>query len=414
MKESFFVHSLSNGLTLVAQRMEQVASASLTLALPAGSAYDPPDALGAGSVAAEWLFRGAAGRSSRQLNDELDALGVQHGEETHSAHLLLSASLLGRSLGQALALYADIVRRPTLADDSFGPCRDLVSQALDGLEDEPMRKCNLLVRERFYPPPLGRNPLGDKASLAAMTPEHLRGHLGRHLSPRGSILAVAGAVDFDKLRDAVEQTLGDWRGQEALPVAVGTAPGGPTHLDKPTAQQQITLAYPAAVIGDATWYYPARMAQMVLSGGMSSRLFTEVREKRGLVYSVSARYHSLKQHAGMFVYAGTQPHRAQETFEVTLRELRKLADGIDEAEMARARTQLKSALVMQGESTGARADALCGDWHHLGRLRGLRELSDAVDAVTSRQVLDYVRAFPPAKLTVLTIGPQALNTSGAE
>jgi len=309
-----------------------------------------------------------------------------------------------------LAIYADILRRPRLAEETFAPCRNLVAQELESLEDEPMRKAGVMIREQFYPNPLGRCPLGTADTLAAMTPQAVGAHVGGLLTPAGAMIAVAGKVRWDELVETVAALLGDWSGPAAVEPATTPAARGVRHVAKPTAQAQIMLAYRAETIRGER-YYPARLAQMVLSGGMSSRLFTEVREKRALVYAVGARYHSLKDHAGMFVYAGTTPQRAQETLDVTVAELRRLAEGVSEEEMARGRTQLKSALVMQGESTAARADALAGDWHHLRRLRSLQELSDAVDAVTAEQVIDYARAFPADELTVLTIGPDELDTS---
>ena len=116
----------------------------------------------------------------------------------------------------------------------------------------------------------------------------------------------------------------------------------------------------------------------------------------------------------MFTYAGTTPEKAQETFDVTVDQLRGIADGIADDEIVRARTQLKSSLVMQGESTSARANALAGDWYHLHRLRGLDELSKAIDAVTIDNVLGYLRDYPADKLTVLYIGPEPIDTSTAK
>jgi len=207
-----------------------------------------------------------------------------------------------------------------------------------------------------------------------------------------------------------EALLGDWDSPAPPPPALTDPPDGATHVTKDSAQAHIALAHRAPTILDAS-YYPARLAATVLSGGMSSRLFTEIREKRGLVYHVSTQYHSLKDHAGMFTYAGTPPERAQETLEAVVAELRRLAEGVTQEEMARTRTQLKSALVMQGESTGARATALANDWYQLGRLRSLHEISDAIDAVGADDVLAYLRAYPAEDFTVLTIGPQALDTS---
>jgi predicted Zn-dependent peptidase len=409
--EEFFTHEFGNGLTLVAQRMAAVASTAVAVAVPAGSSRDPVGGEGVASLACDWLLRGAGGRNTRQINDELDGLGCQHAEDAQSAHLTLSMAQLGRNLPAVLKVYADLLRRPHLSEDTFEPCRQLGLQGLDGLEDEPMRKCQVMIRERFFPRPLGRNPLGTKEALTAMAPAAAAEHVRGRLTPAGTIMGVAGAFEWKDLLDAVGALLGDWAGPTLDKVPTLPPENGITQVRKETSQAQITLAYRAVTIDKPT-YYHARVAEMVLSGGMSGRLFTEVREKRGLVYSVGARYNCLKGHAGMFVYAGTSPQKAQETLEVAVGELRKLGDGITAAELARARTQLKSNLIMQGESTSARAQALAGDWYHLRRLRSLKEISDAIDATTVQDVQAYARAFPAKDFTVLTIGPADLNTAG--
>ena len=411
MAEEFYTHEFDNGLMLVAQRMEVVSSAAMGIALPMGSSRDPGDEAGSASVAANWLLRGAGDRDTRQLNDALDALGCQHHEGARSERLVLSACQLGRNLPDILAIYSDVIRRPRLAEEAFDSCRDLVSQALDALEDEPLRMCNVLIREKFYPAPLGRNPLGTKESLSALGPQAVRRSARQCMTPGGTIVAVAGKFDWQQLLEAVGQHFSDWRGEMPPEVSVSPPGRGLTHLTKPTAQVQITLAYPAATINEEQ-YYAGRVAEMVLSGGMGARLFTEVREKRALAYAVIARYHCLKGHAGMFVYAGTTPERAQETLDVTVGELRRLRDGIEEDELARARTQLKSALILQGESTPARAEALAMDFYHLGRLRSLAEISAAIDAIRVGDVLEYLQAYPAQGLTLLTIGPEELDTSG--
>ena len=178
MAEEFYTHEFDNGLMLVAQRMEVVSSAAMSIALPMGSARDPGDGAGSASAVANWLLRGAGNRDSRQLNDALDALGCQHHEDARSQHLILSAIQLGRNLPEILAIYSDVIRRPSLADDAFDSCRNQVSQALDALEDEPLRMCNVLIREKFYPAPLGMNPLGTKESLSALGAEGVRRSAG--------------------------------------------------------------------------------------------------------------------------------------------------------------------------------------------------------------------------------------------
>jgi predicted Zn-dependent peptidase len=207
--------------------------------------------------------------------------------------------------------------------------------------------------------------------------------------------------------------LGDWQPAGVADVQPGPVENGVTHIAKDSAQTHIGLAHEAAGLDDPG-YYAARVAQMVLSGGMASRLFTEVREKRGLVYHVSARYHAIRHKAGLFTYAGTEPGKAQETFDVTVAELRRLAQGIEPEEIDRAHVQARSSLVMQGESTAARAASMASDYRHLGRPRSLEEISEAIEAVTLDEVMDYLRAFPAEGFTILTIGPEPIDTAAAE
>jgi len=406
--EKFYTKQMPNGLMLVGQHMEQVSSAAMALTLPAGSAHDGEGRQGAASVAGEWCMRGAGERDTRQLNEALDFLGCQHSEYARGEQTVMTAAQLGRNLGEVLAIYADVVRRPRLEGATFNPCRELTLQDLTSLEDEPAKKAVTLLREQFYPYPLGSCVYGRADTLRALTPDVVRQFMSQRYSPAGAILAVAGNIDWDRFCGLAEEHFGGWLARVPPALEPAPAPGGVTHIKKESAQTHIALAH-ASVTIDSPHYYAARLGVTVLSGGMSSRLFTEVREKRGLVYHVSTRYHSLKDYAGLFTYAGTTPDKAQETFDVTVRELRRLAEGIEPEEMDRARTQLKSALIMQGESTESRAAALASDWYHLGRLRSLQELSDAIDTVTIDDVMEYLAQCPASGFTVLVIGPEMPN-----
>ena len=413
MSERFFIRELPNGMTLLGQQMAHVSSAAVTLVVPCGAACDPPGLAGASAVACEWCVRGAGERSTRQLNDALDALGCQHQEMVRSEHMLFGAAQLGRNLPAVLELLADVLLRPRLDDETFGPGRALVEQDLATLADEPARQCSLMLRERFYPSPLGRCVYGTPEGLAAATAETIRGHIDGHYRPQGAILAAAGNIDWPALSDLGERLFAGWPAGRSVEPELRPPAGGTTHVAKDSAQVHIGLAHRAAPIHHEL-YYASRMAEMVLSGGAAARLHTEVREKRGLVYHVASHYHSLKGHAGMFTYAGTRPDLAQETFEATVTEIRRLADGVCDDEVTRARTQLKSALIMQGESTSARANALASDWYHLARLRSLEELSAAIESVTADEVLAYLHAFPASEFTVLAIGPEPVDTGALD
>ena len=156
-------------------------------------------------------------------------------------------------------------------------------------------------------------------------------------------------------------------------------------------------------------YYDTRAAVSVLSGGMSSRLFTEVREKRGLCYAIGAKYHSLKEAAGISCYAGTTPDKAQETLDVIMGEFNRLAEGISEPELERAKVGLKSALIMQSESSSSRSGSIGSDYYMLGRVRTLDEIKEKIEARSVESVLGFLRSHPFRDFTVVTIGPREVR-----
>jgi predicted Zn-dependent peptidase len=211
----------------------------MTLVVPSGAAYDPPGAAGAASVACEWCLRGAGDRTTRQLNDALDALGCQHHESVRSEHLLLTAAQLGRNLPAVLGIFADILRRPHLEDETFAPSRALIEQDLVSLEDEPARKCSLLLREKFYPSPLGRCIYGSPETLGALEPAKTREHIRQHVGPTGAILAVAGNIDWPSLCGRAEELFGDWPATQPKAHELSAPAGGVTHGPKDSAQVHI-------------------------------------------------------------------------------------------------------------------------------------------------------------------------------
>jgi predicted Zn-dependent peptidase len=156
-------------------------------------------------------------------------------------------------------------------------------------------------------------------------------------------------------------------------------------------------------------YYNALGAVNVLDGGMSARLFTEVREKHGLCYAISASYQTYKDRASVLCYAGTTSDRAQKTLELTLRELRRLKDGIEPDEVDRVRVGLKSSLIKQEESTTSRAGTLASDWYYLGRVRSFDEIQSAINALTPESIVAHLHRVPPGNFTIVTLGPESLR-----
>jgi predicted Zn-dependent peptidase len=401
-------HTFANGLTLLAERMGHVRSAALNFLVPAGCVYDPPGGAGMASMLAAMITRGAGDRDSRALSLALDNLGMDRDESVGSMHLRFWGATLAENLPAALEIYADIIRRPMLPEEEIDAVRALALQDLQGLEDEPRQKVLVELRRRHYPPPLGHDRHGTRESLEAMTVDKVRRQFHRMFGPNGTILSVAGNIEWKPLRDLVERLFGDWAGPEPLPLQIGKPVGGKTHLKKDTTQTQIAIAYPSVPFGDAD-YYAAQGAVQVLSGGMSARLFTEVREKRGLCYAVWASYQTFKDRASVLCYAGTTNERAQETLTVTLDEIVRLKDGIAKEEVERVQAGLKSSLIMQEESTSARAGALASDWYFLGRVRSLEEIQNAINSLTPRKIVNHLQRHSPRDFTLVTLGPKSLR-----
>ncbi len=408
MSKTAQIHTLSNGMTLLGEPMDHVQSVAFVFLVPFGSARLPEDACGADNVLLDWLYRGAGSRNSRQLIDALDGLGLHRSCSITPHHLVFGGSLEAPNLSAALELNADILLRPRLEDAQFEPSRQLALQELEGLEDEPRQKVMTLVQEQFYPDPLGRPSLGRKSDLLNLSARRLRDLFDDGFHPACGLFAVAGRYDFDAVCRQLESLFGTQPVSASSPIVPGLAGEPYRHVHHDGAQVHIGLMTPTVPITQPD-YYHAMAAVSVLSGSMSSRLFTEVREKRGLCYAVGARYHTLRDLAGISCYAGTTPDKAQETLEVILSEFRRLRHGITAEELRRAQVGLKSSLIMQSEQTASRSGGIASDFYLLGRVRPLEEIKQHLEELTTDSVGRFLRDHPMDRFTIVTIGPREIR-----
>ncbi|MGQ0629231.1 MAG: M16 family metallopeptidase [Phycisphaerales bacterium] len=406
--------TLDCGLPLIVEESRAVRSAAVCWLLPVGSAADPADREGLSTLLSELMFRGAGDLSSRGQADALDRLGLARGSEVGGHYMRLTATMVGDRILPALALLAEIVRRIRIDEEHIEPARDLALQALAGLKDDPQSRAGVLLGLRHNHLPFHRSGMGTEAGLRAVTADDLRNGWAARVRPRGSILAIAGAVDAAACARELNTLLRGWEGA-APEVARDENPlkGSYIHEADTTNQVQIYLAHdgPAEASPLST---PERVVSSVLSGGTSARLFTEVRERRALCYSVHAGYTSEKHHGRITGYVGTTPEKAQQSLDVMLQELRRIntpAGAVTSEELHRAIVGYRSRLVFSGESTGARAGALATDFHRLGRARSLEEVSGLVERVTLAGINEYLSRRAIGPITVVTLGPTALKVN---
>jgi predicted Zn-dependent peptidase len=408
LAERYFQHTFPNGLTLLAEKMPGMQSAAMTLLVPAGSSTDPVDRNGAATVLSDLVLRGAGTRDNKALTDYLDGLGLQRSASVGIHHTRFGAAALAEKVMEGLATYADIVRRPILPESGFAPARDLALQALAGIDDEPRQLLFLKLREWHFPSPWGRSSMGQKEHLEKLTLELCKADFRLRYHAKESILSVAGNIDFAQLKGEVERHFGDWSPGKNEAIREMPSPGNFHHVDQKSEQTHIGIAYPS-IPETHKDYYTMRLAIEALSGGMSGRLFTEIREKRALVYNVSAGYSSLKGKGSIMGYAGTSNDRAQATLDCFIAELHRLSDSITQAELDRAKIGLKASTIMQGESTSARSGAIAHDYFMRGRIRTLDEITGAIDAVSLDHVNAYLKANKPGPFTIVTVGPKQLK-----
>ncbi|MEY3175639.1 MAG: hypothetical protein RLZZ436_3553 [Planctomycetota bacterium] len=399
---------LPNGLLVLFEPMPDVQSASLSLLLPAGGTRDLPGRCGTASILSEMFNRGADGLSAREFCAALDNLGLQRSIQTGSAHITFSAATTADRLLACLPLLARMVRRPHLAHEEFEPARDLVAQGLIAIEDEPRQKLGKILRQYSYPAPWGNSAEGELEDLQHITLEDVRRHFHSFITPAHAILGIAGNLELTALEDAIHNAFADWTGPRLPEVPLGSLPVSPFHLPHESSQTHIGLAWETVTCRDER-YYEAWAAVSLLSGGMSSRLFTEVREKRGLCYSISASLSTLRDQAKVMAYAGTTTERAQETLDVTVAEILRLHENITEEELQRCRARAKSSLIMQQESTSSRASSLARDLYLLDRVVTLEEIHRRIDALTVSSVRQFIVDHTPKSMILVTIGPQELN-----
>lgn len=408
MPDKYFQHTFDNGLTLLAEQMPGMQSAAMTMLVAAGSGTDPADASGTSTVLADLMLRGAGSRDNRALTEHLDSLGLHRSSSVGVYHARLGCAAPADKVMAGLDAYADIILRPHLPADGFESARELTLQSLAGIDDEPRQKMFVKLREIYFPWPIGRNSLGSKEHLTSLTLQRMKADHTRRFGPRGAIMAFAGNVEFSKLKETIGALFGDWT--EKPPVELATTPATKKYhfQQQDTEQTHIGLGWPTVDEAHDD-YYCARIAYEILGGGMSSRLFTEVREKRALCYSVSAGFASVKGLGCVMGYAGSSNDRAQATLDCYMGEVSKLAAGVQADEVDRAKIGLKASTIMSGESTSSRAGSIAHDFFMRGRIRTMDEIKNSIDAVTIDRINAFLKNSPKVEPTIVVLGPKELR-----
>ena len=419
MKQTLQTATLDNGITLLGEFLPGVESVSVSFHVAAGSLCDSVmhsptnrSRCGLATLTGELMLRGAGNRNSKQLVASLDNAGVQWSQSVSMSHGSFAGDMVSRQLPESLKIYADILRRPLLDKQQFDPARQVVLQNLAGTEDDPTHRTMLALRKAHYPSPWGLPSEGTTVDVNNLQHSDVQEFVNRFIQPQDMIISVAGRLNWLEFTNQMDSLFGDWQGQSREPVINGERGKKICHVPYDSQQTHIALAWDVPPYRNPD-SLQATAALAVLGGGSSSRLFTEVREKRGLCYSVSAGYQTQRDIAAAMAYSGTTADRAQETLDVMLHEIASLPGTITNEELDRVKARAKSGLVMQQESTAARAGAMARQWFHLGRIRSLAEDLERLDNLTVESIEQWLAQNPLTEVTTVSLGRNPLEVPDA-
>ncbi len=400
---------LPGGIEFAVDLLPYRQTVSLNFRMLSGVADDPPELTGIGGIMERTLAKGTARYTGQQFADEFDARGAQWGSACGRQSTLVRAVCLPEFTLDVVDLIAEMMVHPKFEDEPCKVAVQLAVEELKHLDDDPQSLLQLAMQRAALGDRFGRNPGGEPESLPRITPELVREHWARTFHSGRMQVVAAGPVDAEALAERVERRFAGLGSEEIAgrDVCDHAIKATRVHREKDLKQQYIGISLPGAIKGTRDFAIEQVMLG-VLSGGMGARLFTEVREKQGLVYWVGA-WHDQPRGAGvMNLGASTTPERCQKTYDTLLRELERISEDLTEAECARARNQIVAHANTEDDLTRARAGGLSDVLFHFGRPIGVQAKLDAILGVTLDDVEDYARRLRRDALCVCTVGPATL------
>ena len=386
------VTRLDNGLTVISHHMPHVETVALGVWAGAGSRDEAVSENGLAHLLEHMAFKGTPTRSAFDIAAEIEAAGGDMNASTSMEKTAYYARVLREDWRLALDVMSDIVMRPLFKPDDLSLEKGVILQEIAAAQDTPDDLVFDVVQAQAWPDhPLGRDILGTRETVKSFREDHLRSYRERHYTAARMVVAAAGHVDHAALVDAAARSLEGLAAGEAPQRTAPAFVGGNIVKRRPLDQVHQVLAFPTIGYHDPDIYGVHLMAS-ILGGGMSSRLFQEVRERRGLCYSTFA-YVSAYADAGLVqVYAATAPDTAAEFLAVAADILQSLSASVSDAELDRARAQLKASLVMSLESPSARADQIARQYLTYGRVPEVSDILAKVDAVTAADIARLAEA----------------------
>jgi predicted Zn-dependent peptidase len=399
-------HRLPNGFRIVTEHMPGLKSASIGIWVSAGGRHERPEQNGIAHFLEHMAFKGTTRRTALEIAEAIEDVGGYINAYTSREMTAYYARVLQDDVPLALDVISDILLDPAFDPREIEIERGVILQEIGQSLDTPDDIIFDWLQAASYPDqPVGRTILGPSERVQAFGEADLRGFVHEHYGPEQMILAAAGGVDHDEIVRAAEKLFGHLTRRAAPEAVSGRFLGGEHRAVKPLEQAHFALALETPGYRDPL-LYTGQIYAAALGGGMSSRLFQEVREKRGLCYTIFAQAGALADTGALTLYAGTSGEDVGKLSEICIDELRRSAEDMSETEVARARTQMKAGMLMGLESPSARCERLARMVAIWDRVPSLEESIDKIDAVTVAGVRDFAgQLCVSGKLASAVYGP---------
>jgi len=398
--------TLSNGLRIVTERMPGLASASIGVWVLAGGRHERVEQNGIAHFLEHMAFKGTATRSALQIAEAIEDVGGYINAYTSREATAYYARVLKADVGLALDVISDIVLNPVFDGREIEVERHVILQEIGQALDTPDDIIFDWLQEAAYPDQaMGRTILGPSENIERFAREDLSRFVAEHYGPDQMVLSAAGAVDHAAIVKQAEKIFGGLKPVGAPQVQLARWAGQERRELKDLEQVHFALAFEGPAYRDAD-LYTAQVYATALGGGMSSRLFQKIREERGLCYSIFAQAGAYDDTGMITLYAGTSGEEVADLCGLTIDELKRAAEDMTEAEVARARAQMKAGMLMGLESPSSRAERMARNLAIWGRVPGLDEVSGLIDAVSVEAVRSYAGRMIAQDRTALALyGP---------
>lgn len=402
--------TLENGLHVVGERLPYLRSVSIGVWMRVGSMMETPAENGLSHFLEHMVFKGTEKRSTRDIAEEMDAVGGQMNAFTGKDCTCFYAKVIDEDLPLAVDILSDMTLHASLDETEFKKERGVILEEISMEEDSPEDVVHeLLSRIQFGDQAAGMPILGPAEQIAAYTRDDLANYRARHYHPENCVVALAGNYDPEQVLALMQQYFGEWKksGQRQTVPPMQPIPGQKAAREKDTEQLHICLGYPGTFLGSDE-LYPMSVMNNLLGGAMSSRLFQKIREEMGMAYSIYT-YPSTYVGCGTFaVYAGVSPKNGHAVLDETLKQLDLLCrDGVTEKEFREAKNQLRGSYLLGLESPGSRMQSMGRGQLHLDRCMTPEETVAKIEAVTIESVNAVARRIFSNEPCISVVGKQA-------